>query len=194
MLYLSDSKLADDGLHALFLTDPVMANLTPERRLTMRVHRIWLKAAAGHSYPRRSQIDPIQIGADWANCLMIDLDRVPSLSRFSYVGSALRDARWPTFERQCVGECLDDTLLELVTKRIAELLENNQPLTFAGAAFHQDANILYRTILLPLSEDGVTIDGLLAAIGYREVTADEALSAVPASLAKSGSPRDISRR
>jgi hypothetical protein len=147
-----------------------------ERRLIVRVHHAWQKVA-GESYPRRSQIDPAAFGADWAYCFMIDLDAMPGRSRFSYLGHALRDLTWPTFERQSIGECLEGSLLELATRQIPQLLERKRAQSLAGSAFHQDTDILYRTILLPLSESGKTIDGVLGAIGYREIMAEYDLPA-----------------
>src|SRR5215471_945891 len=149
-----------------------MTEQMQERRLTTRVHTVW-KRIAGASLPRRSQIDPTEFGVDWANCLMIDLDQVPARSRFAYVGNALRDPTWPTFDRQCVSDCLEGSLLELVTRHIPRVAVTKKPISFAGSAMHDDAQILYRTVLLPLSENGERIDGLLGAIAYREVTANE---------------------
>jgi hypothetical protein len=149
-----------------------MANNLAERRLVVRVHQVWLKAA-GASYPRRAQIDPTELGRDWANCAMIDLDAILTRSRFSYVGSALRDLSSPTFERQCIGECLEGSLLELATRQVPQVVEEKQAIRFAGSAIHQDVNILYRAILLPLSENGTQIDGILAAIGCREIAVDQ---------------------
>ena len=152
-----------------------MPTTTAERRLIARVQQIWQKAA-GRSYPRRSQIDPAAFGADWANCFMIDLDETTSRSRFSHLGNALQDLTWPTFERQCIGDCLEGSLLELATRRVPQLKEKKQALTFFGSAIHQEAGILYRTVLLPLSENGKQIDGVLGAIGYREIATDEGFS------------------
>ena len=152
-----------------------MAEQSVERRLTARVHRVWKKAAGTQSFPRRSQIDPAVLGADWANCLMIDIDSNPAHSRYSYVGSALRDFSWPIFDRQCISECLEGTLLELVARHVPQVIATANPLSFGGSAIHQDADILYRTVLLPLSESGSTIDGLLAAIGYREIAAGQTM-------------------
>ena len=140
-----------------------------ERRLIVRVHTVWKKIAGG-GMPRRSQIDPREFGADWANCMLIDVDPVPSRSRFSHVGENLRDPTWPTFDRQCVAECLEGTLLELVTQHISKLTVKRKPVSFGGSAVHDDGNILYRTTLLPLSETGDKIDGILAAVAYREVS------------------------
>ena len=143
--------------------------LQEERRLTTRVLTVW-KRIAGKGFPKRSQVDPRAFGADWGHCLMIDLDDVPANSRFSHVGNALRDSTWPTFDRQSVSECLEGSLLELITRHIGRVMENKKPISYGGPACHEDGDILYRTILLPLSETGDKIDGILAPVGYREVT------------------------
>lgn len=147
-----------------------------ERRLTTRVHNVWKKVAGSSSFPRRSQIDPTEFGTDWAHCLLIDLDQVPARSRFSYVGNALRDPTWPTFDRQSVSECLEGSLLELVTRHISRVAVSKKPIIFGGAATHDDAKILYRTVLLPLSETGERVDGLLGAISYRELSVAEEIA------------------
>src|SRR4051812_48142015 len=147
----------------------IMAADETERRLTNRVLRIWKKLSA-EGFPSRAQIDPAEFAGDWDKCLMIDIAPEVRRSRLSYVGSSLRDASWPTFERQCISECLDGSLVELVTRHIPRLLQANKPVSAGGPAVHEEANILYRTILLPLSENGQQIDGLVAAVGYREIT------------------------
>jgi hypothetical protein len=146
-----------------------ITTLQQERRLTTRVLGHW-KKIAGKGFPKRSQIDPRQFGADWGHCLMIDIDDVLVNSRFSHVGNALRDSTWPTFDRQSVSECLEGSLLELVTRHIGRVTEKRKPISFGGPATHEDGDILYRTILLPLSETGDKIDGILAAVAYRDVT------------------------
>ena len=146
-----------------------MTTLPQERRLTTRVLTIW-KKLAGKGYPKRSQVDPRDFGSDWANCIMIDIDKVPGNSRLSHVGNALRDSTWPTFDRQSVSECLAGSLLELVTRHIGRVTDKKKPISYGGPATHEDGDILYRTILLPLSETGDKIDGILAAVAYREVT------------------------
>ena len=150
-------------------------SMTPtpdERRLTSRVHAVW-KKLAGTGLPRRSQIDSADFGLDWANCLMVDVDQVPQRSRFAYVGIALRDPTWPTFDRQCISECLEGSLLELVTRHISRVAVTRNPVSFGGSAIHDEVSILYRTVLLPLSETGERVDGVLGAIAFREITLSE---------------------
>ena len=146
-----------------------MATEQKERRLTSRVLHVWKKIATD-GLPKRSQVDPTEFGADWANCLMIDIDAAPRRSRFSYVGNALHDPTCPIFDRQPVSECLEGSLLALVTRHIPRLLNTGKPVSVGGSAVHDEMNILYRTILLPLSENGQKMDGILAAVAYREIT------------------------
>jgi hypothetical protein len=154
--------------------DTIMTDSTLDRRLTIRVLNIW-KRLAGKTLPRRSQIDPRDFGADWSNCLMVDLDPIVGRSRFSHVGNALRDPTWPTFDRQSISECLEGTLLELLVRHIPGVVAKKKPVTVSGSAFHEGSDILYRAIVLPLSESDKRIDGIMAAIVYREVSVSEAL-------------------
>ncbi len=159
-----------------------MTDSTLDRRLTARILNI-CKRLSKAGYPRRSQIDPKDFGTDWSNCLMVDLAPVLSQSRFSYVGRGLQDPTWPTFDRQLVAECLEGTLLELLGKQIPQLLAKKKPIAVNGSAYHDNCNILYRTILVPLSESGKRIDGVLMAITYREVATLEGL---PSADSKAG--------
>lgn len=139
-----------------------------ERRLIGRIEKEW-RSCAGDGCPRRSDIDRAKFGNDWDFCFMVDLSDSPMDSRFSYVGVALREPGSPIFERQRISETSDGSLLKLAAKQIGKLKDLKHGVVSSGAATHQEADILYRAILLPLSEDGVAIDGVLGAIGYREV-------------------------
>lgn len=150
-----------------------------DRRLTMRVLQIWKALSPSSVLPRRSQIDPRLFGADWANCLLIDVDPVPERSRIAYVGDCLRDTSWPPFERQCLSDCVAGTLLHLATAKLPVVIDNAAPVGFGGSALHGEAAILYRAILLPLAEQGSVIDGVLGAVNYRELSLAEGLAPVP---------------
>jgi hypothetical protein len=148
---------------------------TVDRRLTMRVLARWRSLGRGHAFPRRSQIDPQFFGPDWSSCVLIDVDPLTDNSRLAFVGDALRDPAWPPFERQRIAECLNDTLLQLATSKIPMVIARSAPIGFGGPATHNEVPILYRCILLPLSEGGNAIDGILGAVNYREVSAQQEL-------------------
>lgn len=139
-----------------------------ERRLTARIEKEWRRCSAA-SYPRRSDIDRTKFGNDWDFCFIVDLSDSTMDSRFSYVGAALKEPGSPIMERQRIRECLEGSVLALAAKEIEKVKELKRSVEKSGRAVHEDTEILYRAILLPLSENGLAIDGVLGAIGYREV-------------------------
>ena len=151
-----------------------MTSFQDERRGTMRIHAVWQRIAR-EGFPKRSQIDPKAFGADWSNCLIIELDSGTPQPRFAYRGDSLLDHAFPSFDENCISQRLAETLLTLVGKHIPRVLATRIPLGYGGSALHAGHDILYRIVLLPLSEDGKRIDGLLAAITYRDVPEAEEL-------------------
>lgn len=150
-----------------------------DSRLTVRVRKVWNKLAA-HGIPRRSQIDPRSFGSDWSNCFMIDLSPEVSQSRFGYVGNALKDLTSANMERVTLSELPKDILVNTIIPLIPRVVSDKMPVSFAGLTQHDDKNILYRTILMPLSEGGDQVDGIVAGAMYREVFVQQELPDLPA--------------
>jgi hypothetical protein len=150
-----------------------MDGAAQEQRLVMRVLARWRGLCAGTVLPRRSQIDPQLFGQDWSYCLLVDIDPRPERSRFAFVGEQLRDPNWPTLERQSLAECQENTLLHVATSYLSRVLAKGVPISTGGVGLHQGAPIVYRSILLPLSESGSRIDGMLGAANYREIPVTE---------------------
>ena len=139
----------------------------------MRVLAQWREIAGARGVPHRSQIDPHLFGEDWASCLLVDVDPKLECSRFAYVGETLRDPNWPTFERQRIADCEKDSLLHVATSYIARVVAKAVPISTGGVGIHDGVPIVYRSILLPLSEGGGRVDGVLGAANYREIPVAE---------------------
>ena len=153
-----------------------------DSRLAVRVLRVW-KELAADGLLRRSQIDPRDFGADWSNCVMIALNPIVPKSRFSYVGSGLQNFILVPYKRKTFARLQEKTLLKLLNPHIPQLIADKMPLKFAGSAQHNDKGILYRTVLLPLSEFGEQVDGILAGLTYREVSVQKQLPAAERAVA-----------
>src|SRR5579884_2688086 len=102
-----------------------------ERRLTARVEKGW-RACGRTPYPRRCDIDRASFGNDWDFCFIVDLSDSIMDSRFSYVGTALREYGSPIFERQRLGETQKGCLLELVAKEVGKVTELKKPVRKSG--------------------------------------------------------------
>lgn len=145
-----------------------------EQRLVLRVLAQWRGLCGAKALPRRSQIDPQVFAQDWGNCLLLDVDpSKPERSRVSYVGERLRDPSWPTLERQSIAECQENTLLHVSTFYLARVIAKSVPISTGGVGIHLGVPIIYRSILMPLSESGKRIDGLLGAANFREIPVTE---------------------
>ena len=145
-----------------------VTSLPEERRAIMRIHAVWQRLA-GNDIPKRSQIDPKAFGPDWCHCLFIELESGTPQPRFAFPGSSLPDHAFPSFDETCISQGLAETLFTLVGKHIPRVLQTRGPLGYGGTASHAGQDILYRIVLLPLSDDGQRIDALLAAMTYRNV-------------------------
>jgi len=136
-----------------------------ERRLVYRVLRHWTEIKRGGRIPRRDEINRCVLGKDWANCLLIAVQSPIEFSRFVTVGVNLAVAFCPT-----------DTLAGVLLSRLSRVVSARCGLIFEGGATLSGVDILHRSILLPLSEDGVAIDHVLGAVSYHPLPAEEALT------------------
>jgi hypothetical protein len=135
-----------------------------ERRLVGRVLRHWTEMVHGRGFPRVTEIDPWMLGEDWANCLLIAVQSPVELSHFVAVG-----------ENLALALCPKDTLAGVLQSHLPRVLSARRCLTLDGGATLRGAPILFRSALLPLSEDGVAIDHVLGAVSHRALRSGEEL-------------------
>ena len=136
-----------------------------ERRLVWRVLRHWTEIANGGRFPRRDEIDPWLLGEDGANLVLMAVQSPIELSHFVEVGVNLAVALCPT-----------DTLAGVLLSQLPRVVSGRQGVMIEGGATLDGIGILYRSVLLPLSEDSVAIDHLLGAANYRLLREDEEMT------------------
>ena len=145
--------------------------LIDDRRLSNRVLAQWMIARGQNRYPRRLQINSKAFAKDWANCFMLKLGQPIMHSRVTFLGQALRSESWsPTIPLR-LQDYNDRSLVRVASTKIGDLVTDGELIFSGGRATHRSRPILYRSIILPLSDDGDTIDGVLGAINFREMTA-----------------------
>jgi hypothetical protein len=144
-----------------------------QRRLVSRMLRHWDERTSERRFPSKSEINEQVAGADWAHCALIAVAADLEQSQFLAVGPKLLDAPGPALEGQPIGACPQSSLLNTLLAYLPRCLESVGPLAVSGSAQHGGYDILYRAILLPLSEDGAVIDGILVAANYRDLRPGE---------------------
>jgi len=144
-----------------------------QRRLVTRMLRHWDERTSERRFPSKSEINAQVAGADWAHCALVAVAADLEQSHFLAVGPKLLDAPGPSLEGQPIGACPNSSLLHALLAYLPRCLESVGPLAVSGSAQHGGYDILYRAILLPLSEDGAAIDGILVAANYRDLRPGE---------------------
>jgi hypothetical protein len=151
----------------------VSAGPERERRLVLRVLSRWQEACGDErDRPARGDLDPEQFGDDWASCFILDLPESGE-PVFLYAGAAFAGPGWSEAAGRRISECPEGTLLRAATSFIPRVLARGIPMSNGGPGENFGKRILFRSILLPLSEDGTRIDALLGAANYREATVAE---------------------
>jgi hypothetical protein len=137
-----------------------------KRRLVDRVLRHWAEMARGEGFPRRDQIEASAMGVDWANCFLIAVQSPDRLSYFAACGTNLS-----------LAFCPHDSLGGVLLSHLPKVLSERRCLMMEGSARLRDIDILYRSGLYPLSDDGIAIDHVLGAANYRPLRENEDLGA-----------------
>jgi len=150
-----------------------MHALIREKRLTMRALGHWRDAQGERLFPRLADIDPVRLGDDWHNCLLLRLATPVERSRFLHVGRQLCVAAGAPLEGRCLEECPPQTVLAQAASYVAAVIDRRVPVSIGGTTLHEGVQVLYRSILTPLSEDGTTIDAIFGAANYRVAPASD---------------------
>jgi hypothetical protein len=133
-----------------------------KRRLIDRVLRLWAEMARGQGFPRLDQIEPSKLGVDWANCFVVAAQSPVSLSYFAVCGVNLSFAF-----------CPQDSLAGVLLSHLPLVLAERRCLTIEGRTKLREIDIVYRSGLYPLSDDGIAIDHVLGAANYRPLRENE---------------------
>ncbi|HEX4111930.1 MAG TPA: hypothetical protein VH020_05290, partial [Stellaceae bacterium] len=151
--------------------------MADERRLTTRMTAKWSALSRDGRLPRHADLDLGAFGKDAANCVVIATTGAEiAAAKLIHVGELLRNDAWSPERQQIVADYQANTLLRLTTAKIAAVIAKRGPVIFGGTGVRDVSAILYRAILLPLSDDGETIDHILGAVNFREITAVEEYS------------------
>jgi hypothetical protein len=150
-----------------------MAAPNREKRLTLRALGYWRDILRDRRFPRCDDVDPGALGDDWLNCIILKLAAPLGESRFVHVGqnlcfpprAVLRECRLSDVPREAV--------LHAATSYVSRVLEKHVPVSVDGFTVLCGGFALYRSILMPLSDGGDTIDAVFGAASFREAPIKE---------------------
>ena len=133
---------------------------------TVELYRYWDACRGTRLMPRRADIDPVDMRAWLARMTLIDVDAAEQHFRYRLVGTeivALRgfdptgrrvEAAWPQDDAQLV-----QAAYRHVTEQKAAIF------CHAAERWHFERDPVVGVMLLPLSNDGETVDQILGYVG-----------------------------
>jgi hypothetical protein len=151
----------------------MMHTLYDEQRLVSRVLHHWRKMAIGRNLPSKDHIDPWLIGDDWSHCMLLTLDVELRKSIFLAVGDNLLPAGTPSLNFKPISECPNGTILAAMLGELERSVSSVRPISITGGTLHLAVPVMFRAVLLPLSDYGSQIDSIFGVANFRPMAADE---------------------
>lgn len=137
------------------------------QRLVMRVMRYWLNLCGDRAFPKVSEIVPSDVGEDWDSCFILDAHSAHPFPMFGHLGSELGK-----YSGVFLSGAKDWklTLLDKVTLDVSKAIETRAPVLLEDEFKRYDGRtILFRCVLLPMSEDGHTVTQVMGAANGKVV-------------------------
>ena len=141
-----------------------------ERRLVLRLLHHWRDLCGERRFPSFDDVDPGQIPDMWPSCFVLDALGHQDDPIFRLVGDDIAKQARAGLVSLRISGIPKDTLIDHATSYLDEVMSKEVPISRGGQFVREDGvNILYRSILLPMSDDGETISGILGAATCRAV-------------------------
>jgi hypothetical protein len=131
-----------------------------ERRLTERIRQKWAGIANGR-LPSLREIESLNLGLDRDFCFAVDMRLSDILPYFVFMGEELSkySTLYPTGDPR-----REKTLLDTAIAKIDEAALTRQPVNYSAIARLADGRrIAFRSILLPVSENGIDVSHVFGA-------------------------------
>lgn len=145
-----------------------------ERRLVLRLLSHWRELCGEREFPSFAELDPARIAEIWPDCFVLDTLGNVDDPIFRAFGTAIVESDGMNFIDKRVSEVPEKTLVAAAVAYRDDVLKKGVPISRGGEFFKPGGiRVLYRSVLLPMSDDGEVISGLLGAANSREVTEEE---------------------
>ncbi|MCF8473462.1 MAG: hypothetical protein K9G26_02090 [Emcibacter sp.] len=138
-----------------------------ENRITFQLYNYWFGLAENHGIPPLKALTPDAIASYKQNMVLIDLRDPDDEPTLQVVGQVLKQDIDPAEPLKYISDIPRRTMLSRITDHYMQVLANKLPISFDAEFMNKEKEkILYRTILLPFSDDDKTINFILGAIRW----------------------------
>lgn len=140
---------------------PGLPGAIRQKRLIWQLLDYWETKRGARAYPSLDDIEPDEISDLWPHCFVLDVKNFKDFPYFHYLGPRL--ARYSGVFLSGKHDW-SRTLLKKSVCHYKEALQRRAPVLVEEDLIQYDnRHLLFRSVLLPLSDDGATINFLLGA-------------------------------
>lgn len=140
-----------------------------ERRLALRLLTYWREICGDRQFPSFSDLDPLSIPEMWSHCFVLDAAGYQEDPVFRLVGDEIASRIAIDLVGRHVSAVPENTLFHVATSYCPTVMAKQAPISRGGEFVSlQGVHILYRSVLLPMSDDGEVVSGILGAANCRE--------------------------
>jgi hypothetical protein len=142
-----------------------------ERRLVMRLLRVWRDKAEPEDMPSRERLTVEDIVESKPFCWTATVDSAGE-GRFDWIGDAYAIDKPQALIGQKLSSAAEGTLIARASAYAQNVITWRVPMSFGGELKHRDGQtLLFRSIILPLRDAGsADVTHLLGAANYRLLT------------------------
>lgn len=137
-----------------------------------RLYDYWRSKCPAEGLPRRSDIDPVEIGPLLHDIFLVAVEREPLRFRFRLLGSGITTVSRPNVLGRTMDEVYPDVREKLTYQDYVICSETAAVRHYRGPTmFNPDFNFLVtERLLLPVSEGGGNVDFILGAAIYEDTS------------------------
>ena len=138
--------------------------------MVLRLLSHWQQWCGDNQFPAFTDLNPVEMAEIWDYCFVLDFVGYEDNPNVRTVGVRLQQYM-PVPIRNCLlSDVPPRTLIENAAGYYQEILSRGVSIS-RGREFvkYDGMKVLYRTIIMPMSDDGIVVSGLLGAANYREV-------------------------
>jgi hypothetical protein len=129
-----------------------------------RIHEYWLSKRAGRPMPSRADIDPFELRDCLGNLCIVELTDSPRRYRYRLDGSNLALSTGFDMTGKYLEQMPDPDYRKFVTALYDRVVETRAPAFVANHEDWKGYDLQVNSVTLPLSTDGVRVDGILDAV------------------------------
>jgi len=144
-----------------FVEDKELPQDIAERRLNRRVYSYWELKHGAAGLPAPSDIKPEELSEDWPFCFILDIGAGFGFPKFDFLGAEIAKYSGVFLSGR---RDWTSTVLDKATGQVSKVVASGGPVFCDDElTLFNGRRLLFRSVLLPLSADGMTITHLLGA-------------------------------